>query len=219
MSQADLPGSGRGPILLVFPFQGELEAFLQGEPAERTDTLIKGYRVHSLASQPSWRMAVCGQGKVEGALACQCLSDVLNPAAVLLLGSATALAPDLQVGCLVLADPGIEWDFGSGKPPSFRAVPDFPALARVAGGAILSGDRDVCDPSEKAGLHAQFAAEALAWEGAGFHRFLRHSGKPGWEIRVITETAQEGRMNIAQLKELMAADFPALRAVIVAAFA
>ena len=93
-------------ILLVFPFQAELDAFLGGT-AGRSEEKIRGQRVFSLEAEPTWRLAVCGQGKVEAALACQSLSDALDPRAVMLLGSATALDPSLRVGDIVLADPGV----------------------------------------------------------------------------------------------------------------
>ena len=133
------------------------------------------------------------------------------------LGSATALDPALIVGDMVLADPGIEWDFDADKAPEFRPRRAFPEPRRTLSGPILSGDKDVFDPAQKAELFARFGAKALAWEGAGFHRYLRRSGKTGWEIRVITEGADEGRLTLAELKERMATDFPALRPVVRAA--
>jgi nucleoside phosphorylase len=203
-------------ILLIFPFQAELDAFLGGTQG-RTEEKIRGQRVFSIPAEPEWRMAACGQGKVEAALGCQILSDALDPRLVMLLGSATALDPGLRVGDIVLADPGIEWDFDADKPPVFRPRRPFPEPRRVITGAILSGDKDVVDPAQKADLFRRFGGKALAWEGAGFHRYLRRSGKTGWEVRVITEEAGEGRLSLAQLKERMQMDFPALRPVVRAA--
>lgn len=203
-------------ILLVFPFQAELDAFLAGT-VDRVEEKIRGHRVFSIPSEPEWRMATCGQGKVEAALGCQILSDAVEPRMVMLLGSATALDPALRVGDIVLADPGIEWDFDADNPPVFRPRRPFPEPRRVITGPILSGDKDVFDPKQKAELFGRYAAKALAWEGAGFHRFLRRSGKTGWEVRVITEEAGEGRLNLSQLRERMQMDFPSLRPVVRAA--
>jgi adenosylhomocysteine nucleosidase len=203
-------------ILLIFPFQAELEAFLSGMSG-RSETKVRGIRVFSMEAEPLWRLAVCGQGKVEAALATQILADALDPRALMLLGSATALDPALIVGDMVLADPGIEWDFDADKAPEFRPRRAFPEPRRTLSGPILSGDKDVFDPAQKAELFARFGAKALAWEGAGFHRYLRRSGKTGWEIRVITEGAEEGRLTLAELKLRMGTDFPALRPVVRAA--
>jgi len=203
-------------ILLIFPFQAELEAFLSGTSG-CGETKVRGIRVFTLESDPEWRMAVCGQGKVEAALAAQILGDALDPSSLMLLGSATALDPSLIIGDMVLANPGIEWDFDADKSPEFRPRRAFPEPRRTLSGPILSGDKDVFDPVQKAELFARFGAKALAWEGAGFHRYLRRSGKTGWEVRVITEAADEGRLTLAQLKERMATDFPSLRPVVRAA--
>ena len=193
-----------------------MDAFLGGTQ-DRSEEKIRGQRVFSLAAEPTWRLAICGQGKVEAALASQSLCEALDPRAVMLLGSATGLDPGLRVGDIVLADPGIEWDFDADKPPVFRPRRPFPEPRRVITGAILSGDKDVFEPERKAELFRRYEAKALAWEGAGFHRFLRRSGKTGWEIRVITEEAGEGRLSFGQLKERMSMDFPSLRPVVRAA--
>jgi adenosylhomocysteine nucleosidase len=199
----------------------ELEAFLSGLPG-RTDTGTGGMRVHALASEPEWRMAVCGQGKVEAALAAQILADALRPSAVLLLGSATALHADQKLGDVIVAAASIEWDFGADPVPVFKNPFPFPGVPadevaerrHVATGAILSGDRNVFDPVEKRDLCQRYGAKALAWEGAGFHRFLRRWGKAGWEIRVITETAGSGKPDLAAFKTRMQEHFPALRPLV-----
>jgi hypothetical protein len=183
---------------------------------------VGGFRAWTLASHPAWRLMVSGQGKVETALACQTLHDALSPSAYLLLGSACALDPALRPGDLVLADPGIEADFQPDAPP-----PRFPArhplpfaaqadaaeattLSRVQAGAILSADRNIFDPNEKQNLFATHRALAFAWEGAGFHRFLRRNQAMGWELRLITETAAEPRLPHATLQTRMAQGFPAV---------
>ena len=206
-------------IALVFPFQGELESFLGG--AAPPGKKLRGVRVVSPPSDPDWLLAVCGQGKVEAALACQILADTSSPEAYFLLGSAAGLDPSLKVGDAVLADPCLEWDFRSGYGeenghPSFRPGKPFmlSPLAETPGirtGPVLSADRDVFDPEVKSRMHGESGALAMAWEGAGFHRFLRRNNLPGWEIRVVTETAQEGRISLAELRRRMLDSFPALR--------
>jgi nucleoside phosphorylase len=202
-------------ILLVFPFQAELDAFSPRSP-DRKETLAGGIRVFRPDSQPAWRLAVCGQGKVEAALACQILVQAMQPDHVLLVGSATALDPSLSLGDIVVADCGIEYDFGSDPVPRFKSAHAFPLPIPngVAQGAILSGDRNVFLPAEKQDLFARYAAKALAWEGAGFHRFLRRSAQPGWEIRQITETAGAGQPTLAELRDRLQSHAPALRTLV-----
>lgn len=224
-------------IALIFPFQTELEAFLAGlgpspsTPFKRlplSERRIRGIRTFVPESRPDWTLAVSGQGKVETALACQIVADALAPASFLLLGSACALRPDLRAGDFVLADPCIEWDFLHGPPPPDAENPSPPGrhpmfrladgLPRIDGnaepglhaGPLLSADRNVFDPSEKERLWKTFDALAAAWEGAGFHRFLRRNDLPGWEIRIITEDACEGRPTLESLRERMASGLPRL---------
>jgi nucleoside phosphorylase len=207
---------------MIFPFQDELNSFLV--PGEKTFTQDAGpLRVLIPAGKPHWRLAVCGQGKVEAALACQILAERLSPEAYLLIGSATALDPSLKVGSLVVADPCVEWDFGDGKGrPTFRPEKIFPTGPEVQltprSGTILSGDRNVFEPEEKAQLRERYQALALAWEGAGFQRCLRRNRTLGWELRLITEAAGEGRLTMAALKDRLAKGFPPVRTMIQALF-
>ena len=197
--------------LLIFPFQAELEAYLSGLPA--VGESVRGIRVLRPEAQPECRLAVCGQGKVEAALACQILADALLPGMVLLLGSATALDPSLEIGALVKADPCIEWDFGAEPPPRFQAAA-LPVFAGIRAGPVLSGDRNVFDAAQKNALFIRHGALALAWEGAGFHRFLRRSGLPGGEFRLITEAADSGKPSLADLRGRMRNGFAPLHPLI-----
>lgn len=219
-------------LALIFPFQTELESFVAGMASGRPRPLhqedLGGYRTWTLPDRPLWRLIVSGQGKVEAALACQVAAQALRPSTFLLIGSACGIDPSLQAGDLVLADPCIEYDFrhgpapdgvaeapGPGHHPVFRpaeGLPDLEAagMPRIRRGPLLSADCNVFDPVEKQRLRKDFGALAAAWEGAGFHRFLRRSGARGWEIRLITEAAHEGRISLDVLRARMAAGFPTL---------
>ena len=80
----------------------------------------------------------------------------------------------------------------------------------IRAGAVLSADRNVFEPDEKRTLQAAHGALAAAWEGAGFHRFLRRNGAKGWELRLITEESCEGRPTLESLRGRMLEGFPAL---------
>src|SRR5688500_16130310 len=99
-------------LVLVFPFEAELEAFLggllPGRPAALEAMPLRkethgGYPVFAWDRRPDWRFVVSGQGKVEAALACQSVQPILKPSAWLLLGSACALHSDVKAGHLVLS--------------------------------------------------------------------------------------------------------------------
>jgi nucleoside phosphorylase len=198
-----------------------MRAFLKGLTGFSEQT-ARGLRVLSHPDMPAWLLAVTGQGKVEAALACQILQEAFSPSAYLLIGSAGALEPSLSVGDVVIGERSIEWDFQSSEDsdphrrPHFRPqrpCPFLPSLdlPHLREGTILSADRNVFAVEEKARLYQDYGASAVAWEGAGFYRFLRRNGAEGWEIRVITETAREGAPNLPELTRRMDPAFPALR--------
>lgn len=189
---------------------------------------LGGTRTFTWEERPDWRFAISGQGKVEAALACQMLAHALAPSAYLLVGSACGLDQGMKVGDLVLADPCIEYDFihgpahtgvrGTASPehyPVFKCAHPLPGLG-LAGmppikvGTVLSADRNVFEPGEKHSLHATFGALATAWEGAGFHRFLRRNDAKGWELRLITEANRDGRPALDDLRRRMEEGFPPL---------
>lgn len=189
---------------------------------------VGGIRTFTWTERPDWRFTISGQGKVEAALACQILAHGLAPSAYLLVGSACGLDHGMKVGDLVLADPCIEYDFvhgpapmgvkGAAHPdhhPVFKSAHALPGLG-LAGmppikvGTVLSADRNVFDPGEKHSLHVSFGALATAWEGAGFHRFLRKNGAKGWELRLITEENRDGRPTLDELRRRMEVGFPPL---------
>jgi hypothetical protein len=121
----------------------------------------------------------------------------------------------LRPGDLVLADPGIEADFQPDAPPprfpgqsAFLPDSELARSSRFHRGPILSADKNLFDPEEKRRLFAAHQALAYAWEGAGFHRFLRRNQALGWEFRLITETATEARLPLSTLQTRMVQGFP-----------
>ena len=206
-------------IALVFPFLGELQGFVDGLTGV-SELKAGGLRTFSLQDEPEWLLAVGGQGKVETALTCQMLHSAFALNRFLLLGSAGALDPALMPGDIVVGERCLEWDFlskgekGPNPPPSFRPSQSFPPVVNGPAyrvGTILSADRDLFDPEEKSRLFRESGAALTAWEGAGFHRFLKRSGAVGWEIRVVVEAAGEARLSRQEFMGRMERFFPPLR--------
>ncbi len=202
-------------IALLFPFAYEMECFLGREECKR---LRKegdpGFEYWVSKSHPQRLLAVTGQGKVETALTAQRLYDFEKPHAFYLLGSATALDPDLKVGDVIVAEGCMEIDFGPGEKPPRFTYPEFPAQVDSARGLLLSGDGNALDPARKARLHAQHGGRALAWEGAGFARFLRRNGATGWEIRMISESAGEGFPGMEEFRDRLRRFMPQVREIV-----
>ncbi len=201
-------------IALLFPFAYEMECFLGREECKR---LRKhgdiGFEYWISKSHPQRLLAVTGQGKVETALTAQRLYDIEKPHAFYLLGSATALDPSLKVGDVIVAEGCMEIDFGAGeKSPRFK-YSEWPG--GVEGeqpnrGMLLSGDVNALTSEHKARLYAKHQARALAWEGAGFARFLRRNEAKGWEIRMISETAEEAFPGMEEFRKRLKLYLPNL---------
>ncbi len=197
--------------LFLFPFFAELRALI-GAAAELREHQVKGYRMFAPASS-AWSAAVCGQGKVEAALACACLGEAVRPDRIILTGAAAALSSEPQPGEFVMNTECVEIDFRStgaeaNPPPRFRPTGFLSASAArpwLHAGRILSADADCFDAAEKRRLGERFGALAYAWEGAGFHRALRKLEIPGMEIRVITESVAEERVSLETLRTRLGA--------------
>ena len=175
-----------------------------------------GFKTFTIDVNPTWTFAICGQGKVETALATVILGEALRPTTVFLIGSATALESNLNPGDIVAWVESLEIDFrsgGDGNPPRYSATWEPPAFQGkgMVSGRILSADADLFEPSEKKRLGDKYQAQAYAWEGAGFYRALKKLGLPGLELRVITESVSESRISLPELKIRIPTHFPRLR--------
>ncbi len=213
-------------IAVLFPFKKELEFFLQGKEGwlakPSLDLQIWTHPDHS-----GWVFCVSGQGKVETALSAQILSGKAAVDFWILAGSAVALKGSLKSGDILLGTQSIEWDFVSDPEASPNQRPRFDARRtwqktdwskNLSLGAeedvILSGDRSVFLPEEKRQLGELYGASALAWEGAGFFRFLRRTKAPGMEIRLISESVAENKLPMDVFLERIKTGMPRLREIL-----
>ena len=148
------------------------------------------------------QLAIGGHGKVQFALGTQLMIQKYAPALVICAGAAGALAPQLKLLDVVIAERTIEHDFKlrfiPRPQPEFAAAPG--ALEKLRGqtaklpfglyfGAIASGDEDVVDLVRAQALSKETRALAVAWEGAGGARAAKLHGIPFLEIRALTDSA------------------------------
>jgi adenosylhomocysteine nucleosidase len=135
-------------------------------------------------------VAIGGHGKTQFAVQTRYLLDqVAEVSLVLCVGAAGALAPELEVGDVVLGTDTVEHDyrlrFVSRPDPRFPGDPDVIASQigcgtelpfKVVAGTLASGDEDIIDTNRAIELAAQTGAMAVAWEGAGAARACRLTG-------------------------------------------
>ncbi len=135
-----------------------------------------------------------GLGKVMAAATTQMLIDHFGADLVFNFGSCGALAPDLRVGDLVLAERVIEYDFTS----DHKSVPvtgcDADLLSVLTArfpdfklGPLASADRNADTPEVREDLFARYQALAADWEGASIVRVAKRMEVPALVLRGVTD--------------------------------
>jgi adenosylhomocysteine nucleosidase len=197
--------------LLLFPLKWELDFFLKHFGEEGS---VRSQFQHTPVYRFADRDLICaftGQGKVQMALSAQALCQKFPEIQSLVVGgSAGRLAPDLQLGDLVLGELTIEHDFKVRSrpmmPPAFPAdlnlLEKWKSLELSNGhiGKIASGDEDVVSMNRRRELHSETQALCVAWEGAGGARASRFLKKPYIEIRVITDLGDSSSSSSESLR-------------------
>ncbi len=144
-----------------------------------------------------------GHGKTQFGIQTQHLLDHARFDLVICAGAAGALAPNVQVGDLIVATSTLEHDynvkFAVRAKPQFagdaksieqiRALDLSAAGFKVHFGIMAGGDEDVIEVARGADLYKAHKALAVAWEGVGGARASAFSGVPYVEIRGATDTA------------------------------
>jgi len=210
-------------ILFVTPLQSELDCLTQS--LHERGYSFAALKLGRIATQhvPARDMIVArgGHGKTQFGVQTQHLLDHTNDVeAVVCVGAAGALAPDLAVGDLVLATETVEHDYTqrfsrhplprfAGDPAlltSLRHLPLHTLPFGVHFGIVASGDEDVIELERAAALREATEACAVAWEGAGGARACAFSCIPFVELRGITDTADHNAPAafVANLRAAMA---------------
>jgi nucleoside phosphorylase len=186
-----------------------------------------------------WIIIESGQGKIQAGLASLLAASNFSPEFIFLCGTATALDPTLSVGSWLLTSESLEWDFGNSdsavkdsslnkagmaKVPLFKTpekdleqgklILGFsPSQSLPMGwtqGGCVSADRNWFLPEEKSRLYTKTSGRAAAWEGAGLARFRKLNLTSCMEIRMITESAEEGEIPWDELRKRMKTGFRVL---------
>ena len=201
------------PVCILAAMQSEMEGLLARLQKEGEET-VSGITFHigSLCGVPAV-LAVCGIGKVYAALAAQTAILKYSPALLINTGVAGALAPDLSIGDITVAESLCQHDMDTsplGDPVGlvsginriyFPADPD--AVAGFAGaldalslgykiGRVASGDAFIADGVKKAWIRDTFAADCCEMEGAAIAQVAFVNGTPFAVLRAISDTADGG---------------------------
>ncbi len=170
-------------------------------------------------------IAQCGIGKVNAAALTQ-LMLLKGASSIIFTGVAGALAPELDVGDIVISTDAVQHDldvtalgYEPGQIPgeSFSWSADEQmrnvALAaaqelnevKVVSGRIASGDQFIASPAKVANLRETFAAACAEMEGASVAQVCAKSRVPFVIIRSISDTADhDASVNFREFTPLAA---------------
>ncbi len=158
-------------------------------------------------------VARCGVGKVNAAICAATMILTFAPQTVINTGVAGALAEELDVGDVVIADSAVEHDMDYGTLgdergqiffPDGRSETYFAADGETAGalaaaaeslglhtlrGIVASGDIFVCTDEKRREIKTLFRADACEMEGAAIAHACRIYGVPFAILRSVSDRA------------------------------
>lgn len=192
-------------ILIVTPLQKEYDGLyksLVSHKLKSKQDKIGKMDVHRFPAL-NLTLARGGHGKTQFGVQTQYLLDHEKFDLVICAGAAGALAPEVKIGDLIVAESTLEHDYNVKF--SKRAKPQFAGDAKsiaqlrslklprakfkVHFGIMAGGDEDVIDVARGKELHQAHNALAVAWEGIGGARACALSEVPYLELRGATDTA------------------------------
>lgn len=157
-------------------------------------------------------IAVCGVGKVFAAMCAQAMILNYSPDAIINTGVAGALASELRVGDVAVAENVVQHDMDTspiGDPVGLISginMVQIPADEKISSslkktaadlgmtclsGTIASGDQFIADKAKKAYIKNTFSAIACEMEGAAIGQVCYVNGTPFGILRSISDNGDE----------------------------
>lgn len=194
----------RPPNLLICPLPFELKSL-------KKHLETSGARFEVIRSQPIviyqselFSLALSGLGKAQSALQAEYLVKQLEPKTLILVGSAAALSPNLEVGSIVSSTETLEWGFYPSldfdKKDQLQTFKSSSKLSRLLisattevdcghwqEGPIVCAEENLVSADRAAQIFQKTKGLALAWEGAGPARVARFNNLDFVEVRVISD--------------------------------
>lgn len=207
------------PIGIIGAMQVEIEAIL--EAAEIRTVEEHGSMPFYLGTLAGVEVAVsrCHAGKVNSALCAQVMADHYRPRAILNVGVAGGIGPDVHIGDVVVATACVQYDYDitafgdplgqievpvGEKDAFFLEFPCDPEISRelaegskafydgaVHRGIVATGDTFVADPETGLRLHKQFQALACEMEGGSIVHACLLNQIPCAVLRSISDNAND----------------------------
>ena len=214
------------PLGILGAMPEEIEQLLQALADGRVENRA-GVEIHSgtLAGIPVL-IAQSGVGKVNAAAAAQTLL-LQGVRGLLFTGVAGTVAPELNVGDLVVCEDAVQHDVDvtalgyrpgevPGQPLAWRADPELVQLAEDAArtalggvtvkrGRVASGDQFVASEEHTGRIAREFSALCVEMEGAAVAQVCARAGIPFAIIRSISDSADsDARLSFREFTDLAA---------------
>ena len=191
--------------LLVTPLQEEYNDLYDSLSALGLDSHLDRIGKLDVHHFPALNVTLArgGHGKTQFGIQTQYLLDHAQFELVICTGAAGALAPEVNVGDLIVATSTLEHDYNLKfvKRPNPQFAGDAKTISQIQTlkltdadfqihyGIMASGDEDVIEVERGRELHQLHNALAVAWEGVGGARACAFSEVPYLELRGATDTA------------------------------
>lgn len=146
-------------------------------------------------------LCTSGPGKVNAAAACQYLISRFNPDSIVNLGICGGLKREQKIGDVILSNRFIQYDYQMKVPgkheawhPTYRShevltlMPEFLPTEKTE--IIVTGDRFICDESEKRELRENYKGAGCDMESAALAQIACLNQKSFASVRGISDLAQ-----------------------------
>jgi adenosylhomocysteine nucleosidase len=135
-------------------------------------------------------LVVTGMGREAARQGTRALIDGHRPRYVISAGYSGGLRPDVKLGDIVLADRVVDCT-GAQLAVDLRADPTSARQPGLHVGALVTADRLICLPAEKASLGQEHSALAVDMESFAVAQICQQARVPFLAARIISDDSQE----------------------------
>lgn len=185
---------GGGPVVVLSAMREELLPLARRLRAARRERLAGLAVRRAEVAGRTLVLAVGGVGRRAAAGAARRLIEAVGPRALLGLGAAGGLTPDLAAGAVVWSQCVVDEEGGAWRPPEWRWTSSLERLAGARGATVLTVRRVVGEAEDKRRLARQLSEpgpaivdlESSAWAAAA-----AEASVPWLVLRAVSDTADE----------------------------
>ncbi|MDO4477495.1 MAG: 5'-methylthioadenosine/adenosylhomocysteine nucleosidase [Lachnospiraceae bacterium] len=216
--------SGRTKIGIIAALSCELEILKEALTDDVVESLAGTEFYCGTIGNYDVVLMQCGMGKVSAGAGAQAMITAYNPDYIINTGCAGALAEELAVGDIVVADKTVEWDLDTidiGNPRGYVSSLDkvemtadkdlsdkicavFDEEENVIRGMVVSGDQFVDKPEQRELILSAFPEALCAeMEGAAIGHVCEQNGVPFCVVRCMSDNANgDSGVNFAEFSEI-----------------